>query len=210
MAYTEHYRTRFEPDGIYHVYNRAVDRKPLFVVPDNRRYFLQKLKHHTSSVLDVYAYNLLGNHFHLLVRVKSETGLTHRHGPITDVHRMVSNAFRKLFQTYTLAFNQQQGRIGTLFQTPFKRATIPNDEVLIQELWYVHANAVLHGMSSGLEQWPHSSFAALCSDKPTSLLRDTVWQLFGSREAFIQYHKSRQQDYLNDQRYWSNFFFEDD
>src|SRR5438045_3487929 len=69
MAYTEHYHTKFEEGKFYHIYNRSVDRQPLFKSDGNYRFFLQKYDLYLSPVIDTYAYSLLGNHFHLLVRI---------------------------------------------------------------------------------------------------------------------------------------------
>ena len=50
MAKTEHYYTRFENDGIYHVYNRTVDRKPMFTSDENYAFFIRQF--------DKYLYQL--------------------------------------------------------------------------------------------------------------------------------------------------------
>ena len=70
MARTDHYYTKFEEGRFYHIYNRAVDKKPLFKNLDNYEFFLKKYDQYLSPVIDTYAYCLLGNHFHLMVRVK--------------------------------------------------------------------------------------------------------------------------------------------
>ena len=70
MATAEHYHTKFEEGKFYHVYNRSVDKKVMFRNADNYRYFLVKYDQYLSGVVDTYAYCLLGNHFHLLVRVQ--------------------------------------------------------------------------------------------------------------------------------------------
>src|ERR1035438_10627160 len=70
MAKTEHYYTQFEPDRFYHVYNRSVDQKPMFTQVRNYEYFLEKMNLYLTPFLDVYAYCLMNNHFHLLIKVK--------------------------------------------------------------------------------------------------------------------------------------------
>ena len=61
-----------QPDSYYHVFNRGVNRQNLFFEGRNYGYFLQLYAHHIEPVADTYAYCLLPNHFHLLVRVKTE------------------------------------------------------------------------------------------------------------------------------------------
>jgi REP element-mobilizing transposase RayT len=76
MAKKEHYYTRFENDGIYHVYNRTVDRKPLFTSDENYAYFIRQFDKYLSNYIKIYAYNLLGNHFHFMIKVNDLTDLT--------------------------------------------------------------------------------------------------------------------------------------
>ncbi len=52
----------------YHIYNRGNNGENLFYRPENYGYFLQKFDHYLSGYLELYAYCLLPNHFHLLVR----------------------------------------------------------------------------------------------------------------------------------------------
>ena len=76
MAKKEHYYTRFENDGIYHVYNRTVDRKPMFTSNENYAYFIRQFDKYLSNYIKIYAYNLLGNHFHFMIKVNNLTHLT--------------------------------------------------------------------------------------------------------------------------------------
>ena len=72
MALTEHYYTKFLEGHFYHIYNRSVDRKPMFKNADNYQYFLRQYEHYLSEVIETYAYCLLGNYFHLLVRIPED------------------------------------------------------------------------------------------------------------------------------------------
>ena len=60
------------PDQIYHVYNHANGQDVLFREPDNYRYFLDKYAYHIHPVAETYAYCLLPNHLHLMIRIRSE------------------------------------------------------------------------------------------------------------------------------------------
>ncbi len=59
-------------DTYYHIYNRGVNRENIFVEERNYDLFLKLLEKHLLPVIDLLAYCMLRNHFHLLVRVKSE------------------------------------------------------------------------------------------------------------------------------------------
>ncbi len=121
MSLTAHYYTKFEGGNFYHVYNRSVDRMPMFKSEDNYRFFLKQYDHYLSGVIDTYAYCLLGNHFHLLVRVPDIADLSTGTTDLTTfeklsnllvggktIHQVVSHQFRKLFQSYAQSFNKQQ------------------------------------------------------------------------------------------------------
>lgn len=65
----------FEAGHYYHIYNRGNNKENIFIEERNYVYFLQLLKIYILPVADVYAYCLLKNHFHLLVRIKEEDEL---------------------------------------------------------------------------------------------------------------------------------------
>lgn len=212
MAKTEHYHTKFLCDHFYHVYNRTVDKKTMFANDGNYRFFLKQYDHYLSAVVDTYAYCLLGNHFHLLVRVRGQADLdlfvdkeglsaykklTTVKQPLS-VHEIVSHQFRKLFQSYAMAFNKQQDRTGTLFQTPFKRALVDNEKYFAQLIYYIHANPQLHGLTEDFMTWPWSSYGAMLADKPTKLRKQEVVEWFGNIDGYKKYHEQVLTERLTD------------
>lgn len=56
----------------YHIYNRGNNREDLFKVSDNYQHFLKLYEKYISPIADTYAWVLMKNHFHLLVRIKDE------------------------------------------------------------------------------------------------------------------------------------------
>lgn len=162
MAKEEHYFTKFDYDCFYHVYNRAIDLKPMFKSHDNYLFFLKRYNDFLSEVVDTYAYNLLGNHFHLCIKVKSKSdiNLFVLENPVykdKPIHLIISAQFKRLFQSYTLAFNKQHGRVGSLFQKPFKRALIDNQKYLLNTITYIHQNAQHHNIVEDFRDWEWSS-----------------------------------------------------
>lgn len=198
MAKTEHYYTKFEEGKFYHIYNRSIDRQPLFKSEANYRFFLKKLDQYLSKVLEVYAYCLLGNHFHLLIRVKEGLKVTN---PMRDfsVHDIVSKQFRVFFQSYALAFNTQHKRIGTLFQTPFKRAKVDNESYLIRLIYYIHANPQKHNLVVSFRDWKWSSYNRILSDSDTKLKKKEVLNCFGGKAGYLRFHSDIQEAILFDE-----------
>ena len=66
------YYPNLEPDTFYHIFNRGNNRENLFYKPENYLYFLKKYGKYLFPVLETYAYVLLPNHFHLMVRVRKK------------------------------------------------------------------------------------------------------------------------------------------
>lgn len=196
MAVLDHYYTKFEEDKFYHVYNRTVDKQAMFKNKDNYVFFLKKLNEYLTPVVELYAYCLLGNHFHLLLRVKPLPDLTtfeklSNLKSDKSAHDIVSHQFRKFFQSYAMAFNKQHNRIGTLFQTPFKRVLIDQEDYFTQLVYYIHANPQLHGLISDFRQWKWSSYRRILSDRPSKLKKKEVIEWFTDLLNFEKYHKEQ-------------------
>jgi len=211
MAKKEHYDMPFEAGGIYHIYNRSIDRKPLFVQERNYVFFLNKLDFYLSPFIDVFAWCLMSNHFHLMARVKDladiqknelgklttfqklptlENGGVEKLQTYEDVPLIVSHAFQKMFQSYAMAFNVQENRVGSLFQSPLKRNLVDSDEYFTNLVYYIHANAQLHGFVDDFRQYPWSSYQRITSPKPSKLQKEQVLNWFGGIDQYIDYHAS--------------------
>ena len=74
----------FETEHLYHIYNQGNNKQKIFFSRENYLYFLQKINKHIRPHVDVLAWCLMPNHFHLLVYVK-DAPATH---PMTWSHRM--------------------------------------------------------------------------------------------------------------------------
>ena len=73
--------TPLEPEGFYHIYNHAVGNDLLFKSDRNYLFFLMKLQKYLNGYIMVYAYCLIPNHFHLLLKVKTEEEILAFHNP---------------------------------------------------------------------------------------------------------------------------------
>ena len=202
MAKREHYSTKFELGKYYHVYNRTVDRKPMFTLDKNYGFFLQRADFYLSPVLEVYAWCLMNNHFHLLVRIL-ESLTFEKSTTLDDPHKIVSHCFGKLFQSYAMAFNNQENRVGSLFQNPFKRALVDNDAYFTNMVYYIHSNPQTHGFVDDFRTYPWSSYGRIIDPKPSKLKKDQVLDWFGGKDKYIDYHNEKHQQTK------LNLFFDD-
>ncbi|MEM7548516.1 MAG: hypothetical protein AAF363_02505 [Bacteroidota bacterium] len=185
-------------ETFYHIYTHANGDENLFRETENYRYFMKRYRHFIPAVADTYAYCLMPNHVHFLVRVKSENRIKETLGKLPSVKDptgfqnlsgLISNQFGKLFNAYAKAYNKKYNRRGSLFTRAFKRKEIMEDHYLTKIIHYIHANPVHHGFVKKLEDWKWGSYHALLSDKPTELEREEIMNWYGDKEHFIEVHQ---------------------
>jgi len=211
MARVEHYFTPFDEGCFYHVYNRTIDKQPMFKSENNFDFFLKQYNKYLSPVVDTYAYCLLKNHFHILLRVKEDHLMTSdlitfqklANLPITNLvgkttHDLVTHQFRKFFQSYAMAFNKEQSRVGTLFQTPFKRVLVKDESYFTQLIYYIHSNPQHHHLVDDFRKWKWSSYERILLNKPSALKKKEVIGWFGNKSIYEEYHACLQKVLLDE------------
>ncbi len=190
--------TSLEPDSFYHIYNRGINGEIIFKTERNYLFFLNKIKINLLSVCDIYAYCLMPNHFHLLVRIKSDTDLQNLvkvlnldkvEGLYSPQH-IFSKQFARIFNSYSQAFNKENNRHGALIESPFKRKLISSEDYLRRCIIYIHQNP----NSEDYKNFLYSSYKTILSDGTTSLRRNEVIDLFGGVDNFILCH-NKESDY---------------
>ncbi len=208
------YSADFYENGIFHVYNRTNNKDLLFRSTDNRLYFLKQFKKYLNPFLDTFCWNLLPNHFHFLVQIKTaeqiknylETLTFQALKPIekkylvdeSTTELLLELEWKRFFNSYAMAFNKQHNRQGNLFQRSFKRVEIIKESHFTQAIIYIHANAQYHKLCDDFTKHPWSSWHTILSDKPTNLKREEVLEWFGGKQKFIDTHKSMSQYYSRD------------
>jgi REP element-mobilizing transposase RayT len=141
----------FSPGEYYHLYNRGVNREKIFFEPDNYRFFLERLERYLLPIMELYAYCLMPNHYHLLVSViDPETSEVFKTSE-------VSRAMMKLSVSYTKAINKRYDRVGPLFQGAFQARHIDTSIYLWQLAAYLHQNPVEAGLVDRPQDWSYSS-----------------------------------------------------
>ena len=206
---------KLEPSNYYHIYNHAVGGRDLFRVPDNYEYFLSLYDKYISPVADTYAWVLMKNHFHLLVRIKENicykysnadgsfdavrfneikwetTDLSACEAPDSVKIPKPEKHFSHLFNSYAKYYNTKYGSKGTMFERPFKRKLIDNEHYLRQVILYIHNNPIHHGFCEHLLEYPWSSYLSCISIKPTKLHRETVIGWFDDEANFRYMHDKK-------------------
>lgn len=144
----------FCPGEYYHLYNRGVNREKIFFESDNYRFFLERIERYLLPIMDLLAYCLMPNHYHLLVSIAEPK--------TSEVFKTseVSKAMMKLSVSYTKAINKRFDRVGPLFQGAFQARHIDTSAYLWQLAGYLHQNPVEAGLVDKPEDWSYSSCRA--------------------------------------------------
>jgi putative transposase len=175
----------FESGHYYHIYNRGNNKENIFIEEKNYNYFLEKLKKYLLPIADVYAYCLLKNHFHIILRIKNKEEMPEK------LKEKIHLPFSNFFNSYAKSINTSYNRTSSLFQEHLQRNQIENEEYLRQLIVYVHLNPTKHKFAKSFETYLHSSYRSYLSNKETSIDRDFILELFGGLENFKFYHDER-------------------
>lgn len=138
------------PGVLHHVMARGISRQAIFHDDADRDDFVKRLAGlSTAGAFQVYAWALLPNHFHLLVR--------------TD-KRPLSRAMRSLLTGYAGTFNRRHRRSGHLFQNRYKSIVCEEAPYFLELIRYLHLNPLRAGIVRDLHElarYPYSGHSAL-------------------------------------------------
>jgi len=165
---------RLDPEhGIHHVYSRGTRRWTLFIDELDYRRFMMRLGIVCLRYnVRVYAYCLMGNHFHLVVYCPSG---------------QLSAAMRDLKSLYALQHNERHGFSGPLFESRFGSKLLTSHEYLQTLVRYVHRNPVAVNPSVPLESYSWSSHRFYLDDsipRPDWLDIGFPRSLFGNADEY--------------------------
>ncbi len=171
---------KYEPlveDTYFHIYNRGNNKENIFKEEKNYLYFLNLMNKYLVDICDIYAYCLLPNHFHLVLKTKPK-----------QESKAISQKFSNMFNTYSKAINKAYERNGSLFKDRFSRKRIDNEKYLIQLIVYTHLNPQKHGLIQDFRKYQHSSYASYLSNLATKINRTFILDLFDGKLNFEQIH----------------------
>jgi len=136
----------FIKGNYYHIYNRGLDKNPIFYNPANYEYCLRLIQRYKVRYgITVIAYCLMPNHYHLLLRQEGDT----------PVYRFINS----LFNSYVQAVNRQQNRKGPMFEGRYKYVHVDKGDYLIHLCRYIHLNPVKANLTSRPEDWLYSNYS---------------------------------------------------
>lgn len=170
--------------------NRGRARQPTFVDDADDQAFLDTLAEaHRLWGLEVFAYCLMGNHYHLCVRTPRGN---------------LSRVMRHIDGIYTQRFNRRHGRDGTLFRGRYKAILADADEYLAAVVRYIHLNPVEAGRVKMPEEYRWASHRYYVQGKgaPVWLNTAPAMEQIGGRQAFHEFVLSGNEESLT--RYYES------
>ncbi len=198
---------QFENDHLYHIYNRGNNSQKIFFTRDNYLFFLEKIKKHIVPHVDILAWCLMPNHFHLMVyvnhvelEVKATHGVTQSH-PVSK-KRSLNNSIAIILRSYTRAIQKQENRTGSLFQMQTKAICLTQIDG-VSPAWfqskygaiinvafpereypqvcfdYIHSNPVKHGLVKSEKEWEFSSAKDYWGEREGKLINRSRTEEFG-------------------------------
>lgn len=195
----------FAENNVYHVFNRGVEKRTIFLDEQDYRIFLYylfiylaplekvltrypilPLRLHSKNLakeIDFFCYCLMPNHFHFLIRQITKNG--------------ISKLIKQLTNAYTLYFNQKYKRVGGLLQGRFKAVGVKTDNLLLHVSRYIHLNPVVGELVTNPEEYPWSSYPAYINNlKETICNRELILSFFSSSKDYEKFVQD-QVDYAN-------------
>ena len=172
---------RIEFEGaLYHILSRGNDRQDIFLNDDDYKTFLSVLEEMSSRFeVDIFAYVLMSNHYHLLIRTNESN---------------LSKSMQWLGTTYTRRFNLQHFRSGHLFQGRYKSIIVQNDAYLMQLSCYIHRNPLRAGLVNRLADYRWSSYHAYAykANNPNWLNKELILSQFNGKDSYKAYREKVQ------------------
>lgn len=201
-------KIKFEAGQIYHVWTHANGDENIFRADSDFRSFLTRYGTHLHPVVETFAYCLMPNHLHLMVRIRSEQETLSYLREIKKVSTLqgfdtlggfskcISRQFGDLLNGYTQSYNYKYDRKGSLFIPNFKRKLIDSESYFGRLIVYIHNNPVYHGFVVYPHEWRYSSYLAYAQRKITkiNIIEGLDW--LGGPRTFYQLHRELQQEKL--------------
>ncbi|MDD5614244.1 MAG: transposase [Candidatus Omnitrophica bacterium] len=145
--------------GIYHITQRATGAELLFLEQADYLYMLHILKETVKKYnLDLFAFALMPNHIHLLLRINEEN---------------LKEAMHNLFTRYGIYFNKKYQRKGHVFCSNYRAALCLDDGYLLTASLYIHANPYRAKLTNSVFEYRWSSI--------------NLYNKADDRDAFINY-----------------------
>lgn len=176
-----------EAGQVYHIINRGINGEDLFKEKRNYHHFLNKYQEYCADILEIYAYALLKNHFHLLVKVKEDVTIKRKDGK-GEIELNASRQLSHFFNAYAQSYNKAYKRHGKLLEEPFKRKIVSNEDYFTSLIYYIHFNPQQHKFVTDFRDWEFTSWHTINNAGTSFLQKEKVIDWFGSINRLVDAH----------------------
>ena len=157
---------------------RGINRQQIFEDEADRERLMETLQRYRDECgYTVYAYCLMGNHFHILLKEGVEA---------------LDSVFKRIAGSYVYWYNWKYCRTGHLFQDRFKSEPVEDDSYFLTVLRYIHQNPVKARLCRSVESYPYSSISEYYS-KPELVDTSFAFSMLPLQE-FVDYHNQYSDD----------------
>ena len=166
----------FEPEGIYHIIVRGNKKEAIFRREQDYLFFFNLFqKKWEEHPLKVYAFALMGNHFHLLVEAFDEP---------------LANFFQPFLTSYAIYFNKTYEQVGHVFQDRYKSFLVGTEKYLKEVFRYINLNPLRAGLVRNLSDYKWCSHYYFLHPKEAPVFLDTfIFNLFGrTHQERVRYY----------------------
>lgn len=164
----------------YHFLQHANGDELLFPYDGNKSFFLSKMQSILLPHIDLLAYCLMTNHFHILFTPKEDL-------------KKSSKAVSNLLNSYAKSFNKLYQRRGSLFLKHPKFVELPLDDDIKRTIKYIHRNPIHHGETGYYHISKWTSYNEIVVGKSEFIDIKKIVDLFGGLENFIAEHDAFKQ-----------------
>ena len=169
---------RLSASGVYHIVLRGINKQTIFYDDEDREVFLNRMKlAKKETPCEIYAFCLMSNHIHMLVREKQTT---------------IGKVYMKLLSSYVYWYNRKYERIGNLFQDRYKSEPIEADSHLLCCLRYIHQNPVKAGMVKEVGDYAWSSHELYMNGKESFVDTELLTGMLNDIEGYADFVKKEE------------------
>lgn len=176
-------KTPLEAGCYFHIYNRGINKEKIFLCDEHYKLFMDRYNFLLEPYLETYAYCLLPNHFHFLIKLNDTI--------LPGGEHIVSTHLNILFSQHARMINKESKRYGNLFCKSFKRIKIKSDFYLQNLVPYIHRNPLKHGLTIDYQSYPYGSYKEIVENTSNTICMSNLISLFGSMEEFIHHHEEK-------------------
>lgn len=188
--------TPFVNGQFYHLYNRGLNKEPIFTKKGDYTHFVKTLFYYqiknpkpkfstyrrtkifpvdpSKKIIEIHGYCLMPNHFHLLVRQLEDGGIT--------------EFMMRFVHSYCKYRNVKYDRQGPIFQGPFKAVLVESDEQLLHLSRYIHLNPLVSFITKDLDHYPWSSYpGSIGLKEEPEVIKKEILNFFKSPEEYQKF-----------------------